>query len=138
LGLTALIHSTTVKRGFESHSRRQTPGFLQRCYKRDIQTLQGQGESNLMPFQDPAKYRKQVRKSSCASLVSVSEEDLELERKIDAITKYQKPYHSEFFRQYFKHIPHHLPCSYWKIYNWNRNYLLLHYISRFPPCKILH
>lgn len=49
-----------------------------------------------MPFQNLTKYRQeeQANELSCASPVRNSNEDLDLdlERKIDAITKYQKPY----------------------------------------------
>jgi integrase len=45
-----------------------------------------------MPFQNPTNYRQrnQAAELSCAS--SISEADLDLERKIVAITRYQKPY----------------------------------------------
>jgi len=47
-----------------------------------------------VPFQNLTKYRQeeQANELSCASPVRNSNEDLDLERKIDAITKYQKPY----------------------------------------------
>jgi hypothetical protein len=86
-----------MARGFESHSRRQTTGFMQRRYKRDDPTFPRQRGPNIMPFQNPAKYRQRGQNEgtelSCASSVSVSvsKGNLDLESKIDAIAKYQKP-----------------------------------------------
>ena len=49
-----------------------------------------------MPFQNPKKYRQYVHNKGTelryASSVSISEEDLEVVKKIDTIKKYQKPY----------------------------------------------
>jgi integrase len=45
-----------------------------------------------MPFQNLGKYQQQKQSNELHCSISVSKEDLDLERKIDAITKYQKPY----------------------------------------------
>jgi integrase len=49
-----------------------------------------------MPFQNHTKYRQQMQNKGTelhyASSVPISEENLDLERKIDTITTYQKPY----------------------------------------------
>jgi len=50
-----------------------------------------------VPFQNLTKYRQeeQAKELSRASPVGNSNEDLDLERKIDAITRYQKPYNKK-------------------------------------------
>jgi hypothetical protein len=45
-----------------------------------------------MPFQNHAKYRRQNPDIKLRYVPSISEAELDLERKIDAITRYQKPY----------------------------------------------
>lgn len=54
-----------------------------------------------MPFQNLTKYRQQIINNGTelryTSSISISEEDLDLERKIDAITRYQKSYTKKIF-----------------------------------------
>jgi predicted ATPase len=110
-----MYESKSVRDGFESHSRRRTTGFIQRRYKRDAPIFLRQRGSNIMPFQSLTKYRQEGQNEgtelSCASSVSVSEEDLDLERKIDAITRYHKPYTKKILLTMARYIVKYLKST---------------------------
>jgi protoheme ferro-lyase len=50
-----------------------------------------------MPFQNLGKYRNQKQGNEVCCALSASNNDLDLERKIEAITRYQKPYTKNIF-----------------------------------------
>jgi hypothetical protein len=93
-----MMETPSMAKGFESHSRRQTSGFIQRCYKRDRPTFP-KGEFQLMPFQNHTKYRRQNPDTNLHCVLSTSVTEQDLERKIETITRYQKPYTKKIFTE---------------------------------------
>jgi integrase len=65
-----------------------------------------------MPFQNLTRYKQQKQGIQLNCPLSASEEDLDLERKIDAITRYQKPYTKKILTTMARTNPHNATIIY--------------------------